>query len=198
MIKYAAWRIFIALLVVHTPAIAQQCGQLEGRSAESLVSYLSGVVPDQRNAPCVAFALGQLGTQQYAGAAPILTKFLEFRWPLGARQKQRLYVIEHDGSTIYPAADALEQIGKDALPAILAAIKSNSISRQSLDVAVSVWMTIYKNRGPVGVAMLKHEGNKTNDPGAAQRLQWAAVRAAHGWCSPSEKAQCNAVLNSQY
>jgi hypothetical protein len=198
MIKYATWRTFIALLVLHTPAIAQQCGQLEGRSAESLVSYLSGVVPDQRNAPCVAFALGQLGNQQYAGAAPILTKFLDFRWPLGARQKQRLYVIEHDGSTIYPAANALEQIGKNTLPAVLAAIKSDSTSRQSLDVAVSVWMTIYKNRGPTGVAMLKQEGNKTNDPRAAQRLQLAALRAALGWCSPSEKAQCKAALNSKY
>lgn len=128
----------------------------------------------------------------------MLTKFLDFRWPLGARQKQRLYVVEHDDSSIYPAVNALGQIGKNALPAVLGVIKSNSTSRQSLDVAVSVWMTIYRNQGPAGVAMLKQEANKSKDPAAAQRLHLAAFRAAQGWCSPSEKAQCKAVLNSKY
>jgi len=56
----------------------------------------------------VAFAINEVGEQRYEPAVPVLTKFLEFRWPVNARQKQRLFVLEHDGKSIYPAATALE------------------------------------------------------------------------------------------
>ena len=113
--------------IVTTLVRAQECGQLQGASPDELTSYLAGTVRSTDNEPCAAFAINQLGSLRYKPAIPALTKWLELRWPPGAHQKQRRFVIEHDGSTIYPAATALEAMGKDALPAVLNAIKTNPI-----------------------------------------------------------------------
>src|SRR5205814_1927001 len=142
-VQYAVMILTLCLIVKDTsPATAQACQHLESLSLNGLVSYLSRTVPDRENASCVDFAISQLGNQRYKPAVYILTKFLEFRWPADARQKQRQFVIEHDGFTIYPAATALEQIGAGALPAVLDVIKSNNTPREASEVAVEVWMQI--------------------------------------------------------
>lgn len=181
------------ILLIGFPAAAQTCNSMQSISPAALVSSLNGIVPNQTNAACVAFAINQLGSQQYEPAFPMLTKFLSFRWPPNARQKQRLFVLEHDGASIYPVANALEAIGKNALPGILKAIAAKSTSKEASEVAVSVWMTIYKTQAPLGVALLKQEARKTKDPESGQKLNWAVARAAMGWCSPSERDQCSAA-----
>ncbi len=122
---------------------------------------------------------------------------MEFCWPVNARQKQRLFVLEHDGKSIYPAATALEQIGKNALPAVAEALKAPVMSKQAGEVAVSVWMQIHKDEPVKGVALLKQEADKTKDPAARQRLGRAAYKAL-GWCSPSDEAQCKAAAETRY
>src|SRR2546426_6395932 len=123
---------------------AQECSRLRGASPNELTSYLDGTERTPENEPCAAFAINQLGSLRYKPAIPALTKWLELRWPRDAHQKQRRFVIEHDGFTIYPAAAALEGMGKDALPAVLNAIKTNpmpmraSMAREWMEAAVSV------------------------------------------------------------
>lgn len=182
----------IALLLVLVRGIgAQECTHLQTASPVTLTSYLDETVRSPKNEPCAAFAIKQLGSQGYRLGAPALTKWLDLRWPPGAHQKQRRFVIEPDGFTIYPAAAALEGMGKDALPAVLEAIKTNPGSREWTEAAVSVWMTFYKDRAPTGVALLKQEADKATDPAVRNRLGLAAF-LARGWCTQSEKAQCRA------
>src|SRR5881275_568325 len=158
------------LFTMVTLVRAQECGQLQGASPDELTSYLAGTVRSTDNEPCAAFAINQLGSLRYKPAIPALTKWLELRWPPGAHQKQRRFVIEHDGSTIYPAATALEAMGKDALPAVLNAIKTNPIPRREwMEVAAEVWMTAYKDQAPAGIALLKQEADRTTDPATRQR-----------------------------
>src|SRR6266571_7187241 len=118
------------LLIIAGRAEAQECKPLEGASTEELTTYLDKTVRTPATEACAALAINELGSQRYTPAIPALTKWLELRWPPGAHQKQRRFVIEHDGSTIYPAATALEAMGKDALPAVLNAIKTNPIPRR--------------------------------------------------------------------
>jgi hypothetical protein len=187
-----------ALSFLASPRVgAQECGRFQNASPEKLVSYLNGIVPDQRNPSCTAFAIDQLGNQRYEAAAPVLTKWLEFRWPANARQKQRLFVLERDGASIYPAVNALGKIGKKSLPSVLEVIKADSASRQMRENAVSVWMQIYKNESSVGLMLLKQEADRTKDPSTRQRVGWAAFKA-QTWCAPSEQAQCQAALNPRH
>ena len=186
-----------ALLVMVSRVGAQECSRLQGASPDEMTSYLSETVRSPANESCAAFAINQLGSLRYKPAIPALTKWLELRWPPGAHQKQRRFVIEHDGSTIYPAATALEAMGKDALPAVLNAIKTNPIPRREwMEVAAEVWMTAHKDHAPTGVALLKQEADRATDPGTRQRVGWAAFYAV-GWCNPSEQEQCRAALNIQ-
>jgi hypothetical protein len=186
-----------AVFLLGMPVAAQECNRLQSASPDELVSFLNGRVSDQANAACVAFAINTLGGQRYEPAIPVLTKLLDFRWPINAHQKQKAFVLEHDGTSIYPAATALEQIGRNALPAVLNAIKAASSSREAGEVAVSIWMTIYKNQAPTGVALLKQEADQTKDPATRQRLGWAAFKAL-GWCASSYEAQCKAAANARF
>jgi hypothetical protein len=188
----------VLLLALAAPASGQTCASLQSASPSELVSYLNGVRDRRQNAPCVAFAIKKIGEQGYEPAIPTLTQFLEFRWPLGINQKQRRFVIEHDGFTIYPAAEALEKIGKDSLPAVLDTMKANYTSRQAMEVAVSIWMMIHKGDGPNGVALLKQEADKATDKMARSRLEFVAFRASTGWCAESERAQCEAAALKKY
>jgi len=187
----------VALLFATARLMASDCAHFQSPSPDRLVSYLSEVRPDQANGPCIASAISKLGDQRYEPAIPTLTKLLDFHWPPGARQKQARFVIEHDGSSIYPAANALKQMEAKALPAVLDEIRAKSSSRTAVEVAVSVWMTIYKDQAPTGVALLKQESDRTADPMTRQKIAWAARRAAT-WCAPSEESQCRIAAQTLY
>jgi hypothetical protein len=176
-------------------ASAQNCNL--GGSPNAVAANLKATIGDQVNGPCIASSIKQLGDSRHEPSAPVLTKFLDFRWPPEARQKQRRFVLEHDGESIYPAATALEQIGKNALPAVLDAMKAKSASREAIEVAVSVWMTIYKGNERAAVALLKQEAENSNDPPAKPRLLFAAYLAARDWCDASERPQCLAIAKTR-
>src|SRR2546421_9361051 len=125
------------LLVMVSQASAQECSRLLGASPAELTSYLDVTVRSPENESCAAFAINQLGSLRYKPAIPALTKWLDLGWPPATYRKQRHFAVQHDGSTIYPAAAALEGMGKDALPAVLNAIKTNPMSRQSMEPAGS-------------------------------------------------------------
>ena len=92
---------------------------------------------------------------------------------------------------LFPAAEALELIGKEAIPELLSAIKAGSTSGTARDNAVAVWMEIYRHSDehPRGVADLKLEETKVNDKAVKQRLM-SAVEKALTRCNPDEKDEC--------
>lgn len=189
--------VFVALLLTGLPLGAQECSTLQSASADKMSSYL-GSFPDRRqNAPCIAFAIGKLGEQHYQPAISLLTKYLDFRWPVGAHQKQMRPVLERDKLTIYPAADALEKIGQVSLPAVVTAMQARGTSRVGMEVAVSVWMTLHKDNAPLGVSLLRQEADNATDSFSRGQLLWASSLASNGWCAPSEQAQCNEILRTK-
>jgi hypothetical protein len=92
---------------------------------------------------------------------------------------------------MYPAVGALDEFGKKSLPVVLDVIKS-SASTAARESAVSVWMFVYSDRAPKGVALLRQEARGTSDPTVRQNLRWALEKAPI-WCSPKEKARCTAA-----
>src|SRR5205809_8049512 len=109
-------------------AAALECNGLQNAASSELVSYLRKNIPNQGNAEFVAFAINEIGEQRYEPAVPVLTKFFEFCSPVNARQKQLLFVLEHDGKSIYPAETALEETGKNILPASAEAMKAPAMA----------------------------------------------------------------------
>jgi hypothetical protein len=113
---------------------------------------------------------------------------LDFRVPQSPAEE-----IFHQGLSVdfFPAEEALESIGKNALPDILRAIESYSTSPLARENAVSVWMGIYRqsDEQPKAVSLLKHEEIKVSDGAIKKRLKWA-VQKALTYCNPPEKATC--------
>src|ERR1700733_13522910 len=151
---------------------AQECDRLRDATSSELVSYLNGV-SDRRGAECTAFAIKKLGEYRYEAAVPVLAGLLDFRRPADVREKQGLYLHIQGIDEVYPAARALEEIGKGSLPAVLSVIKGDSSSTTSRENAVFVWMEIHKDESPKGVALLKLEGDKTEDATAKSHLRSA-------------------------
>lgn len=193
----------LSILVLILNAVfvaAQDCNRLRVTSTyDDLVSYLGKPAPTQVDAECIAFAINRLGEKRYEPAIPVLLKFLDFRWPRGAWQKQHYYLKRPNPSNVYvfPAAKALEAMGKSALPALLEVIKTGTTSRVGSETAVTIWMANFENQRPRGVALLKQEADVARDPGVRLHLLQAVARAAD-WCGPADEAQCVAAARAHY
>jgi hypothetical protein len=169
---------------------AEECELLQDAVPDRLVSYLDSEHPDQQNAACITLAINKLGDERYVPAIDVLAKLLDFRRPATSREKQGLYIHIQSIDEVYPAAKALEQIGEEALPAILDAIKAGTTSRTGRENALFVWMEIYKSESPRAISLLRNEFNKSEEAVSKRNLQWALSHAPN-WCNPSDKEQCD-------
>jgi hypothetical protein len=167
------------------------CEGFKNAVSPDLAQYLNGVVPDAKNADCVTLAIHKLGKERYAPAISALVKLLDFRRPLTQQEKMGFWLRPRITEELFPAAEALELIGKEAIPELLSAIKAGSTSGTARENAVAVWMEIYRHSDehPRGVADLKREETKVNDNAVKQRLV-SAVQKALTKCNPEEKDEC--------
>jgi hypothetical protein len=164
------------------------CDSLQNVSLPVLVRFLNAAVPGQTDARCITWAIQKLGNEQHEPAIPALVKLLDFRVPRTSMEE-----IFHQGLSeeSFPAEEALQAIGKKALPDVLHAIESDSTSVIAREKAVSVWMGIYRqsDEQPKAVGLLKQEETKVSDGAIKQRLRWA-VQKALTYCNPPEEAAC--------
>lgn len=97
---------------------------------------------------------------------------------------------------VYPAAEALEQIGKQTEAKVLHAMVGDSVSAVARENAVAVWMEIYKYERPKGVALLKQAEHKLDTEAAKQKLK-VAVETAIKYCDvETEKSACEAAART--
>jgi len=133
----------------------------------------------------------ELGDRRYEPAVRVLAGLLSFQRPQTEEEKQGIYRRMQSVWEIYPAAAALDSIGRKALPAVLEVIEARSASPTARENALAVWMGIYRHddRQPKGVAALREEETKAKDNVTRERLRWA-VEKALTWCNPPEQAAC--------
>jgi hypothetical protein len=191
-IKIVALICALCLLGANRVEAEEECKSLLGATPERLVSYLDKTSPNDRNGECVSYAIVRLGRERYEPAMPALAKWLWYRRPLTAEEKHGVKDHPRTIDNMYPAVGALDEFGKKSLPVVLETIKSPSSSSAPRDSAVAVWMFVYSDRPPKGVALLRQEARGTADPAMRQNLRWALEKAST-WCGPKEKARCTAA-----
>lgn len=160
---------------------------MEATKPPGLVQFLNTTVPDERNAHCVTWAINKLGKEHYEPAVKPLVRLLDFRRP----QTEGERIVHGLSEDKFPAEEALELIGKSALPELLRAIEAGATPEASRENALNVWMEIFRqsDEHPKGIAELKQEETKVSDARAKARLRWA-VEQAVGRCNPPEQAAC--------
>lgn len=169
------------------------CDGFRNANKTDLVQFLNNVVPDEKNARCVTWAIHKLGKEHYQPAIPALVKLLDFRRP----QTQVEIIFGGIPRELFPAEEALAQMGKPALPELLGAITADSTSATARERALHLWMEVYRQNDeqPNGVARLKREEMKANDNSIKQKLRWA-VQKALSFCNPPEQTACQEAARS--
>ena len=165
------------------------CEVFKNASPPDLVQYLNGVVPDDKNSDCVTLAIRKLGKERYEPAITALVKLLDFRRPRTQDEKKGIFERPQSIDEVFPAALALELIGKNALPELLLAIEAPSTSATAFQNAVAVWMEAHKYERPKGVALLKQEETKANSETTKQKLRFA-VQKALTYCGQPDETAC--------
>jgi hypothetical protein len=180
------------VLLVTTIGVCQECQKLRGASAEDKVSYLESI-KGRADEDCITYAIEWLGGNKFEPAIPVLVKFLNFyRHPSGWEAATNSM-----HTSTYPAASALENIGKSALPSVLNVLKLDSAQQISRDNAVEVWMVVHGADVVNAVAELKRSADEVDDIKAKQRLL-SAVSAALKWCGSSDKSSCEQAATKKY
>jgi len=172
--------------------VAQECRSLPSTTSDALVSYLTDIVPSDDNADCITFAIKELDQRRYEPAIPALVRLLDFRRPPNSHEKNHIILRPRSTAEMYPAVAALEEMGKRSLPPLLEVIKSATPAIKARENAVTVWMEIYKNEAPEGVASLKHQMNGTDDENVKGNLNWALAKA-QTLCSSRDRIRCRAA-----
>jgi hypothetical protein len=191
-IKVVALMCAMCLLGASRVEAEEPCQSLHGVTLEALISYLHTTLPNDGNAECVTYAIVRLGRERYEPAMPALAKWLWYRRPLTTEEKHGVKDHPRTIDNMYPAVGALDEFGKKSLPVVLETIKSASSSPAARDSAVAVWMFVYSDNAPKGVALLRQEARGAVDPGVRQNLR-SALEKAPIWCSSKEKARCTAA-----
>jgi len=183
---------FLALGQVHEK-YEGWCYGLQNASSPALLDFLKAVVPDEWNARCITWAIHRLGKEHYERAIPAFVKLLDFRLPLTPTEE----LFRGTSQALFPAEEALAQIGKKALPEVLRAIKADSTSATARENALSVWMEIHResDEQPRGVSLLKQEETTVSDRAIKQKLNWA-VQNALTYCNPPEKGASEQAAKS--
>jgi hypothetical protein len=163
------------------------CSTLEAATSPDLVQFLNATVPDEQNARCVTWTINKLGKVRYEPATTALVRLLDFRRPQTEGERR----VHGLSQRLFPAQEALELIGKKALPEVLHAIEVETSSDVARQNALDVWMEIYRqsDEDPKGVADLKQEEAKVSDEKSKARLKWA-VEQAVARCNQPEAAEC--------
>lgn len=170
-------------------ARCQDCASLNNAASPDLVSYLSGIVPDAPNEQCITQAIGKLGSEHYEPAIAVLARLLDFRRPPDEREKRGFVIHLLTIWNLYPAAGALDLIGRKASPEVLRVIELDSTSTTARENAVAVWMGMYKYEQPKGIGLLKDRLDQATDAASKQKLRWAMTRALK-WCNPADESAC--------
>lgn len=181
----------IFFVVVIGWASGEDCTRLQHASATKLVAYLDGIVPNDRNAACIAVAIKRLTPMRFEPAIPVLVRLLDFRRPPTEEEKIHFFRRPQIPEELYPATGALEEIGQKALPVILDVIRS-STSAKAREHAVRVWMQNYRDESEKGVELLQQEAARSEDPVTRENLKGALSDAA-ALCAPKDKAGCEAA-----
>jgi hypothetical protein len=144
---------------------------------------------------CVLYAIDQLRVARYAPATATLIRYLDYPYPPPPNRgnSEPIIVSGPFNWTNYPAANALADIGKAAVPQLVDAIADAATSDLTRTNAADAIMAMY-NHLPEGIAVLVRAAHARTDPMESNRLMDQARRLPSR-CGSRVRNDCeNAVL----
>jgi len=172
------------------------CANLENKNPQSKLEFLQSQTA-RLDSRCVLYALDQLRAARYAPAIATLIRYLDYILPdeparLGPAGEP--ITVRGLKWTLFPAANALAEIGRPAIPQLVDVIANADTSDLIRKNAAETVLAIYSHDMPEGIAVIVRASRASGDPMAALRLMDQARRLA-STCGLSNRNECeNATL----
>ena len=182
--------LLIFTLVGYLPLAAQDelCADVTSTPLNSI--RLLEEQKDTRQSPCISEIINQLGKSREIRAVNVLVGYLDFVDP-ATRPKPNGF---SDRRPVYPAVDALFQIGKVAAGALLEVIAGGKspIRRHN---ATAAYQAIFRDDLAAGIRLVRNEASESPSPEARRRLREMMETLADDCRGRSEEEAraCNAA-----
>lgn len=163
------------------------CSKMIKATPQDSLAYLKGD-RSALDSDCIEIALQNLGDVRYLPAIPTLIQYLDFKKKGPGRDAARVL------GDAYPAATALEQIGKLAIPDVKAAVENESLNRLQRRNAAALYADGLSQDWPANIRFLVQASKKSKDAQVALDLIDMAKELADG-CPTSDQDQCQMALN---
>ncbi|MBZ5521394.1 MAG: hypothetical protein LAP21_03955 [Acidobacteriia bacterium] len=186
--------VIIMLAIPYTAcATTPKCAALAASNAPKLIQFLKEGQTGNPDPHCVEYALRRLGDERVLAAMPVLAAYLGFYRPETEMAKMgmggSLGTIGND----FPAAFALSQMGRDALPTLVHLIETEQNATQARKNGIYTIIRIFHD-GAAAIRFLRHSASTAKSIEARNRLSEAAKEAAM-LCSPSERSSCESTAS---
>ena len=172
---------------------SETCPQLERMNPETQLEYLQR----DRSAlteNCTAYAIELVGRRRSPQVTTTLIRFLDFARPADpARAHLPVNFRIPTLGSIFPATDALFEIGKPAIPDLVKAIAMHSTSDTARNNAIQVIFQIYREDVAEAVRVLNRAAKTSTEWEASQRLFDAAQKTAAMCKEPMRNLCMNAL-----
>jgi hypothetical protein len=161
------------------------CRKVQKAKPDEQLEYLKGnraaLVP-----PCLMAAFDGLGYKRFTPAIPLLIQFLDFKRPY-----ETLCCRAGGYTWVYPAGEALLEIGRPAVPALVEAIAGSNTPEVIRKNAAGVLNEMFWNwQEPTGaISLLVRESRAPRDGPESQRLLDAARELASN-CRAETRPTC--------
>lgn len=180
---------FVAFAAVDT----NECVELKDSKPAELVAYLqadrSGLKPE-----CIAYAADKIGLYRYAPGVQILIQYIDYRLPVDPRKARSPAVGRAPTlGTIYPATDALLEIGKPAIPSLVQVVAARASSDTARTNAAFVLFEIHGLKVADAVRVLVQASHQAEDRETKFRLFEAARKVADMCKGESQNSCINAL-----
>jgi hypothetical protein len=185
----------VLLLLTFAATLSAECSRWNSQTdtppAQELAAFLEQKDVLASQPDCAIAALEILGHEHATSYIPQIVNFLTFR---------RKFYWEGTGFNIrpvtelghYPAAMALFEIGKPALPALLGVATEEKPDSLKFSNAVNTIMSIYRDQMSAGVRFLRQAALNQNDQVRRANLD-AAVALAQTLCDKNNREVCAAA-----
>lgn len=183
--------------VAFTTTLSAQCSrwnpQTDSPPTQQLVEFLADKDVLTKDPDCAAVALQLLGHQHAQDHISEIVKFLTFRrkfyWEGTGFNMRPVAEIDH-----YPAATALFEIGKPALPMLLSVVAEGPPDSLKFRNAVNTIMLIHREQFPAGMRFLRRAAVRETDTMRSTNLN-AAVAMADSFCDKESRDACIAAAH---
>ena len=188
---------FVFSLVGFLPLLAAgKCDELDGATPEMELRYLNGdrstVTPDcvSRAVHAIAFSTPDTLARQ-GEAIQVIVTYLDYRLP----EEKNIYARAVSSNVApYPATNALNIIGKPAVPAIVDAIGSGTLSDVARKNAVWTLLLIFSRDG-IGEHVRVLSSASRAEPSREISLRlFVAAELAVTYCGRTNMAKCKEAL----